>query len=582
MKALILAAGFGSRLRPFTDHIPKPLFPVNGRPVLDLMIQKLIRAGCCAIMINTHHLHRKIDAFIGTQRYSVPVVTRYEPDILGTGGAVKNISDFWDLQPLMVINSDIITDIDLKAVYDFHLHHPHPVTMVMHDYPEFNTVAIDQNDFITGFDDQTPSAPRLPGNRLSAFTGIQVLDPAVLDAIPDKGFSSIIDAYRNLICRGNKVKAFIAHHPYWRDIGTPVRYRQAAIDHMAPEAFNRSGPAQSADDPPAVCHTVLSRWDITPLSGDGSDRNWYRIRHDNRSLIIADHGIGVKNSPSEIGAYISIGRHLLEKQVRVPEIFLHDMFSGLVFVEDLGDINLQAVVRQTRNMQTVISIYHEVIDQLILMSVHAADGFDPSWAWQTAEYDRGVILENECRYFIEAFVNGYLGLNIRVEDVWNEFENLADNTLKFSVPGFMHRDMQSRNIMVTQQGQNYFIDFQGGRIGPIQYDIASLLNDPYVTLPGSVRHRLFDYYLRSLNSQIPVCRDNFRKGYHYCCITRNLQILAAFGFLSRIKKKIHFEQYIPTAALTLAEHLSTDQIPEFPRLKTLAEQIKQTIQRGTH
>ena len=108
MKAMILAAGFGKRLLPFTEHTPKALFPVGGRPLLDIIINNLQDSGCQAIIINTHHLYQKIDSFIAQQKYTIPVYTQYEPVILGTGGAVKNVADFWDDNPFMVINGDIV------------------------------------------------------------------------------------------------------------------------------------------------------------------------------------------------------------------------------------------------------------------------------------------------------------------------------------------------------------------------------------------------------------------------------------------------------------------------------------------
>ncbi len=148
MKALILAAGFGTRLLPFTENTPKPLFTVAGRPLLDIIICNLQYAGCKAVIINTHHLYQKIDSFLDPQKYSIPVITRHEPEILGTGGAIKNVADFWDDKPFMVINSDIVTDIDLKKIYDFHLNHHHPVTLVLHDDPEFNTVSINNKSII--------------------------------------------------------------------------------------------------------------------------------------------------------------------------------------------------------------------------------------------------------------------------------------------------------------------------------------------------------------------------------------------------------------------------------------------------
>ena len=109
MKALILAAGYGTRLRPYTEKIPKPLFPIDGRPLLDIHIRRLYNAGCRAIVVNTHHLHGQIAEFIKAQSYPIPIEISHEPEILGTGGAIKNIAAFWDNHPFMVVNSDVAT-----------------------------------------------------------------------------------------------------------------------------------------------------------------------------------------------------------------------------------------------------------------------------------------------------------------------------------------------------------------------------------------------------------------------------------------------------------------------------------------
>ena len=117
MKAMILAAGLGTRLLPLTEKIPKPLFPVLGRPLIDILIRRLEDMGCTAVIINTHHLAPMIEAFLKTQHYNIPVLTRYEKTILGTGGGIKNVEDFWDDDPFLVVNGDIFTDIDLERVY---------------------------------------------------------------------------------------------------------------------------------------------------------------------------------------------------------------------------------------------------------------------------------------------------------------------------------------------------------------------------------------------------------------------------------------------------------------------------------
>jgi NDP-sugar pyrophosphorylase family protein len=584
MKALILAAGFGTRLLPFTESIPKPLFPIAGRPLLDIIIGDLKQAGCRSIIINTHHLNHLIEAFIASQEYAIPVQTRYEPVILGTGGAIKNVADFWDDTPFMVINSDIVTDIDLKKVYHFHLNHSHPVTLVLHDDPQFNTVVVNHNGFIKGFFDPEFTFPKPSAtaygpersrfgagkkdleadafgheNKTLAFTGIHVLNPEVLGLIPDKTFSSIIDIYKKLISANRKICAFISKSSCWKDIGTPQRYREVVFEKMAPWAFRQAFPDGSA-------HQIGRH----PIQGDGSDRNWYRLNSEDRSLVMVDHGISHNNTTSEVKAFVSIGRHLFDKGIPVPRIFLYDTFAGLVFLEDLGDNNLQDLVQNTQRPDEIISSYKTVIDLLLKQSVGGAKDFNPSWAYQTSSYSRDLILERECRYFVEAFLNGYLGMNVHFNDLKDDFSRLADYTLEFSVSGFMHRDMQSRNIMV-KNNQFFFIDFQGGRLGPIQYDLASLLIDPYVELPYSVQKQLVDYSIEKLPALIPIDPEHFRRGYHYCAVTRNLQILGAFGYLSCIKRKTSFENYIPAAVKTLKYNLSAIGDEAFPVLNAIVQ-----------
>ncbi|MBL7178490.1 MAG: phosphotransferase, partial [Desulfobacteraceae bacterium] len=216
--------------------------------------------------------------------------------------------------------------------------------------------------------------------------------------------------------------------------------------------------------------------------------------------------------------------------------------------------------------------YKSVITLLGKLSVTGAKGFDPTWTYQTSHYDQDLILEKECRYFVDAFLREYIGMNIYFQDLEDEFSSLADKALEFSVNGFMHRDMQSRNIMV-KNNRFYFIDFQGGRLGPIQYDLASLLIDPYVELPRSVQNQLLHFSVETLSSLLNVDPNNFLTCYKYCAITRNLQILGAFAYLNRIKGKRYFEKYIPDAIKTLKHNLSVLGNTEFPGLRSVVEDI---------
>jgi NDP-sugar pyrophosphorylase family protein/tRNA A-37 threonylcarbamoyl transferase component Bud32 len=574
MKALILCAGLGTRLLPHTRCIPKPLFPINGKPLLDRIIQSLIQAQCQSIMINTHHLHQDIEAFLAGQRYDIPVQTCYEPRILGTGGAIHNVRDFWDQDPFMVINGDIVTDMDLKAVYDFHLHHGHPVTLVLCDFPQINTVSVDANQSVIGFDagDNGPSDPDLSKDKPTAarkftFTGIQVIDPQVLKWIPNAPSSSSIDVYRTLIQNGMAVQACIPENCYWKDIGTPHQYQSAILDLLSPQAFQLAFP-----DAPAGPTTS------TRIAGDGSDRLWHRIASVRHSLVVADHGIHSRQDiRGECDAFVAIGRHLYDKGISVPRIYLADAFAGLVLVEDIGDVHFQSVVLNSRNVNETIAWYQSAVQLLISLSLVGGSGFDPSWTYQTPVYDKDLILEKECRYFVEAFLNRYLNLDIHAQDLMDEFGNLADRALNGAMNGFMHRDFQSRNLMV-KNSRIYAIDFQGGRTGPIQYDLASLLIDPYVDLDQSLQDRILAFCIQALSTRVSVDPVSFTSAYQYCRITRNLQILGAFGYLTRVKDKPGFDAYVPAALKTLNRSLSQLGAAEFPKLARIAGQALQILE----
>ncbi len=562
MKALILAAGFGTRLRPYTQMTPKPLFTIGGQPIIDRLIASLRKAKCNTIIINSHHLAYKIEAFLKSKPYDFPVHLRYEPEILGTGGAIKNIADLLDDQPFFVINSDIVTDIDLRRVYKYHLKHRAMATLVLVDDARFNSVRVDGDGHIDGFSRQSSGRDEIADPM--TFTGIQVLDPAITGHIPGGEFVSSIDIYQRLIEKNHKIKAFIAHDYSWDDIGTPERYRDVNINYMAPRAFHQAFPTDAAD-------TIR----FTKLKGDGSDRRWRRLTSGSRSLIMADHGIRGQSEPSqttEAEAFIAIGRHLRRKGLPVPKIYLWDALAGLVFMEDLGDLHLQRFVHETNQTNQIFSLYQQVIDRIIALSIKGRQDFDLAWTWQTTHYDQDLILEKECRYFIDAFFNTYLGKQTDFDSLSDEFKTIADNALQFGTIGFMHRDMQSRNIMVKDD-KVWFIDFQGGRIGPLQYDLASLLIDPYVALSVEMQTRLLKYAFQGVSSCISVDRELFKHAYYHCALARNLQILGAFGFLAKVKKKRFFIHYIPIALHTLKNHLNSHQGKYFPKLKELVSTL---------
>jgi mannose-1-phosphate guanylyltransferase len=250
MKAMILAAGLGTRLRPLTDKKPKALMPVVNKPIIGWVIEYLKKHGIDQIVVNAHHHYRQIvDYLDGGRPFDCEIQVRVEPEILGTGGGIKNTEGFWGSDPFIVINSDILTDINLSRAYESHKKLGGLVTLILHDREPYNQIQIDNNGFVTDI-----SAWSAQGR--FAFTGIHIIDPDLLVHIPDRVFSDIIDCYRKLIQSGGFIRSLLTTGHYWRDMGTVESYLQANRDLLDKELFS-VGPECHIDD-----STRLGDWAV--------------------------------------------------------------------------------------------------------------------------------------------------------------------------------------------------------------------------------------------------------------------------------------------------------------------------------
>ena len=554
MEGLILSAGFGTRLLPYTKTVPKPLFRLDGKTVLERIIEKLVLAGCQRVYINTHHLGRKIEAFIKTIDNRDLVQTIHEPRILDTGGAIKNTAEFVGTDCLIVINSDVVFSLDIGKVAQYHRKHGALATLVLHKDERFNTVIIDKDRNIKRFKG---------GSDPFAFTGIAVLSPEIFRYMPPERKFSSIELYERAIRDGGSVKAYIPGPFFWEDIGTLDTYRHTAFRYLVQPVFG-------------IQEKYLGSVTIRKLAGDGSDRTWYRVVCQDDSVIAADHGIDFSEGMRQVDAFVRIGRHLKESGVRVPSILNHDPFSGIVIVEDLGDTHLENVIRGCRNEDTILEQYLRVCEGLLDFSILGADQFQADWSFETPSYSEEMILDKECRYFIDSFVNGYLDLDVSFESLRQEFEFIAENAVASAFSGLMHRDLQSKNIMI-RHGAPFFIDFQSARIGPLEYDLASLVIDPYVNLSETLQDRIVKGLCKSLKERTGADMDRFRQCFIYCRITRNLQILGAFSHLSRVKNKPWFERYIPAAARGLKKRAGAADTSRIPQLTNLIHHLQESI-----
>ncbi len=206
--------------------------PVGNRPMIDRVIGYLKRYNTDELIVNAHHHQEQLVAHLDDGRpFGLNIRVKVEPKILGTGGGIKNTEGFWDDEPFMVINSDILFDTDLEAFCHYHMNGDSAATLMLCDHQIFNQVRVGQDNHILSFGSGTP-CHKSETKRLT-FTGIQIIHPELLDFIPDNQFSSIIDAYNLALLAKKEIRAYIPDHLTWTDIGTPERYREAACQAMA-------------------------------------------------------------------------------------------------------------------------------------------------------------------------------------------------------------------------------------------------------------------------------------------------------------------------------------------------------------
>lgn len=220
MKAMILAAGMGTRLRPFSLNRPKPLFPVLARPLLLLTVDRLKKAGFRPIIVNAHHLAGQIRDALQQDR---DIILQHEEEVLGTGGGLRKALPRLGKEPVLVTNGDIYHTIDLRDAYQSHCQSERAITMVMHDFPRFNRVAVDEECRVLDFGPEPADETGGEVQRL-AFTGIHIIRPEILRLIPADTRYSILDCYRTWMRQGETIRADIRQGHTWYDIGTLEDY----------------------------------------------------------------------------------------------------------------------------------------------------------------------------------------------------------------------------------------------------------------------------------------------------------------------------------------------------------------------
>ena len=307
---------------------------------------------------------------------------------------------------------------------------------------------------------------------------------------------------------------------------------------------------------------VTSLADVEKLAGDGSDRLFFRLHLPNCPPLLAiiaspffDKGL------IEAKSTFRIGTHLFDKGVPVPEIFGFEPRDGAVLCADLGDMHLQQITCGPGGFKEAEKFYCQAIDALVELQVEGKENFDLRFCWDTPYYDEKLMLDRESGYFYRSFCLDFMGMIPDDPCITLEFQKMAQKVSREPRSYLLHRDYQSRNLMVHEE-KVYIIDFQGARMGPLGYDLASLLIDPYAGLTASQQEKMYLYYIECISQKIAFDPEQFYEGYVQLALQRNLQILGAFAFLSQIKGKNFFKKFILPAVYSLSTLL--DRLPGMP------------------
>ena len=248
---MILAAGLGSRLRPLTTHLPKPLVPILNRPLLGYLIRQVRQAGIHEIAINLHYRGEQIRSWLGRgEQLGVEVTYSEEAELLGSAGGVQRMRQFFGNEPVLIVHGDILFDVDLSAVIQYHLSCAALATIVLHPAHHrynYGKIKVNAHGQIAQFVDQ--QLPWVSGPLTETlFTGVQILDPAVLDAISMAGVSALTaDVYPALLRNPSRLYGYLMHG-YWSDIGTPRRYWETNMDAVSGRVGSAVNLPPDADD----------------------------------------------------------------------------------------------------------------------------------------------------------------------------------------------------------------------------------------------------------------------------------------------------------------------------------------------
>ncbi len=308
---------------------------------------------------------------------------------------------------------------------------------------------------------------------------------------------------------------------------------------------------------------------VETLPASGSSRIYFRLYKDSDSLIGA-----LNEDLEENRAFFYLSKHFLNKKLNVPEVVAISSCEKYYLQTDLGSVSLFDLITKNSISSNFDDLLERTVRQLVHFQVKGFEGLDSSKCFPIPSFDRRSIMW-DLNYFKYNFLkpSGLTFSEVKLED---EFNRLADILLAEDLNYFHYRDFQSRNIMV-KDNQLYFIDFQGGRIGPCLYDLASFLYQAKAGFSPELRQKLFNVYIDELTIYRRIDTEHLRSIFPFMVMFRIVQTLGAYGFRGFFEKKTHFIQSIPNAVANYLDLVGTTRVGEFGYIASLLKEYRNLI-----
>jgi aminoglycoside/choline kinase family phosphotransferase len=307
--------------------------------------------------------------------------------------------------------------------------------------------------------------------------------------------------------------------------------------------------------------------DVLPQSG--SDRRYFRIQDSDGTTVIGTHGLNVPENES----FVYFSEQFHNKGLRVPRVLAVSDDKTVYLQQDFGNVSLMSILEEKGFVPEVYDLFKESLYQLAKLQVLGDEGLNYEKCLTNKEFGRQAIKADLFYfkyYFLDALQKPY-----DKQALGEDFDAISSYLTHTEYKYFMFRDFQSRNILITDDRQVHFIDYQGGMKGAPQYDVASMLWQARANLPDEWKESLLEDYMNSFETIVEarIDRDVFKSQYNGYVLIRLLQVLGAYGFRGLFERKAHFLTSIPQALKNLKSFLDNNSlgisVPEFKKVLTL-------------